>query len=208
MAAASNQKSRKVKALLAGGLVLSVGAAVTLAAWTDQEWATGNFTAGSFNIQGTTDPALAEDNWSDHATEGTAAALTFEVNAANLMPSSVVAEGFALRTASGTTYNAATNLMAATSTGGNAANLSYEIFTVDSMTACTPTAVAATGSEIVAGGTDFGPDAPSASEFTLQSVADAAGTPTILCFQVTAKDTLEQAQTATATWQFEATSVE
>ncbi|MGZ2223858.1 SipW-dependent-type signal peptide-containing protein [Glutamicibacter nicotianae] len=35
MAPTSSQKSRKVKALLAGGLVLGVGAAVTLAAWTD-----------------------------------------------------------------------------------------------------------------------------------------------------------------------------
>ena len=50
-----NQKSRKVKALLAGGLVLGVGAAVTLASWTDQEWTEGLFGAGSFNIEGSLD---------------------------------------------------------------------------------------------------------------------------------------------------------
>jgi predicted ribosomally synthesized peptide with SipW-like signal peptide len=39
-----------VRALLAGGLVLGVGATATIAAWTDQELATSTVTAGSFSI--------------------------------------------------------------------------------------------------------------------------------------------------------------
>ncbi|MGO2139648.1 MAG: SipW-dependent-type signal peptide-containing protein [Leucobacter sp.] len=45
----------KARALLAGGLVLGVGAAVTLAAWTDNEWVRGVFGTGTFGIEGSTD---------------------------------------------------------------------------------------------------------------------------------------------------------
>ena len=48
-------RSRKVRAILAGGLVLGLGAAVTLAAWNDSEFAKGTFTSGSLNIQGSVD---------------------------------------------------------------------------------------------------------------------------------------------------------
>jgi len=36
---------RRLRAVLAGGLVLGVGAALTLAAWNDAEFATGSFQA-------------------------------------------------------------------------------------------------------------------------------------------------------------------
>ena len=48
------RRSRMIRAILAGGLVLGVGAAVTLAAWNDSEFVTGTFTAGTFNMQGST----------------------------------------------------------------------------------------------------------------------------------------------------------
>ncbi|MGX9899679.1 SipW-dependent-type signal peptide-containing protein [Arthrobacter sp. SA17] len=37
----STRRKDKVRALLAGGLVLGIGAAFTLAAWTDNEWVFG-----------------------------------------------------------------------------------------------------------------------------------------------------------------------
>ena len=54
-----------VRAILAGGLVLGVGAAVTLAAWNDSEFATGTFGAGSFNLEGQETIAAG---FSDHET--------------------------------------------------------------------------------------------------------------------------------------------
>jgi predicted ribosomally synthesized peptide with SipW-like signal peptide len=39
-------KKRKVRALLAGGLVLGVGAAITLAAWTDNVFGNSDFATG------------------------------------------------------------------------------------------------------------------------------------------------------------------
>ncbi|MEI3842970.1 MULTISPECIES: SipW-dependent-type signal peptide-containing protein [Microbacterium] len=48
-------RSRRLRALLAGGLVLGVGASLTFAAWTDQEAATSTITAGTFAIEARTD---------------------------------------------------------------------------------------------------------------------------------------------------------
>lgn len=60
-----NARRRKRKALLAGGTVLGLGAAVTLAAWTDDVWVSGAFSAGSFNVQGAVDPAGT--GWQEYA---------------------------------------------------------------------------------------------------------------------------------------------
>jgi predicted ribosomally synthesized peptide with SipW-like signal peptide len=46
---------RRVRALLAGGLVLGVGATMTIAAWTDQELATSTVSAGTFSIASRSD---------------------------------------------------------------------------------------------------------------------------------------------------------
>jgi len=59
---ATTTTRRKVRAVLAGGLVLGVGAAVTLAAWNDSEFATGTFTAGTFNLEGSTDGTTFTDH--------------------------------------------------------------------------------------------------------------------------------------------------
>lgn len=50
-------RGRKRKALLAGGVVLGLGATMTLAAWTDDVWVSGSFNAGTFNVQGAVDSA-------------------------------------------------------------------------------------------------------------------------------------------------------
>lgn len=54
--------TRKVAAVLAGGLVLGIGAATTLAAWTDSQQATATFTAGTFKLVSSVDGA----SWADH----------------------------------------------------------------------------------------------------------------------------------------------
>lgn len=47
--------SRRVRAVLASGLVLGVGATVTLAAWNDSEFAGGTVSAGHFTLEGSVD---------------------------------------------------------------------------------------------------------------------------------------------------------
>lgn len=84
-------KSRKARAILAGGVVLGVGATMTLAAWSDSEWATGTFGTGGFTFQGST--TGQEGSFADHP-EGDPAALSFTLDANNLTPGDSVTAPF------------------------------------------------------------------------------------------------------------------
>lgn len=193
--------SRKVKALLAGGLVLGVGAAVTLAAWTDQEWAQGIFGTGSFNIESSTDGT----DFNDNESEGDAAALTFDMPASeNLSPGDTVAAPFVLRLAADSTYDATVTLNEAAADTANP-GLSYGITQVDSPEACTATA---TGSDIVAAGTALD-STEGATDFNLTAGGEeTTGEPVTLCFQVSADEALDQGVSTTARWEFVGTSQE
>ncbi|SDT10653.1 SipW-cognate class signal peptide [Brevibacterium siliguriense] len=195
-------RSRKFKAILAGGIVLGVGAAVTLAAWTDDEWAEGVFGAGSFNVQGSTNGT----DFDDHKSSDGAAALTFDLDGAdNLSPGDTVAAPFVLRLDGATTYDATVALTSAAGGGDNAAALTYEIVQVASAGDCS---ASATGTSVVPAGTALDSTA-GASDFALTAGAGTAtGAPVALCFKVTADDTLTQGQDTTAQWQFTATSAE
>jgi predicted ribosomally synthesized peptide with SipW-like signal peptide len=194
-------KKRKVRALLAGGVVLGVGAAVTLAAWTDQEWATGTFAAGSFNIEGSTDGTA----FTDHTSEDGAAVLDFQIGADNLSPTDIVAAPFVLRTDAETSYSATVALTSASGDGDAAGDLTYGIVQVADVGACTPEA---TGTQIVPAQTGLDSIA-GAAEFALEAgTGGAAGAPVTLCLQVTAGEDLDQGETGTALWEFTATSDE
>lgn len=202
--AKTSTRSRKFKAILAGGIVLGVGAAVTLAAWTDQEWAEGIFGAGDFNVEGST--TGAEDSFDDHTSSDGAAELSFELPASdNLSPGDAVAAPFVLRLDEATTYDATVDLTSAAGTGDNASNLTYGIVQVANAGACE---VGATGTQIVPSGTAL--TATTGKQgFNLAAGADgAAGAPVTLCFTVTAGDDLTEGDAATAQWQFTATSAE
>lgn len=58
----ARHRRRKIQALAAGGLVLGVGATATVASWTDQENAFGEFEAGQFQIEATTDGSWQSSN--------------------------------------------------------------------------------------------------------------------------------------------------
>lgn len=192
--------SRKVKALLAGGLVLGVGAAVTLAAWTDQEWAQGIFGTGSFNIESSVDGTQFDDNESDDD----AAELTFDMPASqNLSPGDTVAAPFVLRLDADSTYDANVSLENATADPDNP-GLSYGITQVDSTEACT---AAASGTDIVPAGTALD-STEGASTFDLTAGEETAGEPVTLCFQVSADESLAEGVSTTAHWQFVGTSQE
>lgn len=57
---------RKRKAILAGGVVLGLGAAVTLAAWSDDVFADGLFNTGTFNMQGNASTAMDTGAWEEY----------------------------------------------------------------------------------------------------------------------------------------------
>lgn len=187
----------RVRAILAGGLILGVGATVTLAAWNDSEFATGTFQAGTFDLQGSTDGTT----FSDHAS-APGAALGFTVNPTTLSPGDVVYAPFAVRLAANTT-SPATVTLTAPSTTGDVANLTYTLIQPTSF-GCTS---ATTGTALVAAATAVG-TVPGTVTFDLAqgSPVTNAGAPVNLCFKVTAGTGLTQSQAGTATWQFQALS--
>lgn len=191
--AATKHRKGTVRAVLAGGLVLGVGAAMTLAAWNDSEFAEGTFTAGSFNIQGSTDDTTATPTWADHPTEGEAASLTFTADASALSPGDSVYAPFAIRVEPGTDFAADLTAQAPvfTDTGGGAL--------ADYLTAST----------FVSSYADCTAETPGTTEFTGTTLAQ-DGTPVTLCMVVTmdeaAPDSV-QGQSAAAVWEFNAVSV-
>ncbi|WP_241986298.1 SipW-dependent-type signal peptide-containing protein [Cryobacterium psychrophilum] len=115
-------RSRKVGAILAGGLVLGVGAAITLAAWNDSEFAQGTFAAGTFNMVGSTDGTT----YAEHATVGAPATLAFTVNPTLLSPGDVVYAPFAVKLDAATTNDALVTISNAATTGV-VTNLTYTL---------------------------------------------------------------------------------
>lgn len=203
---AQDRKRRKVLAVLAGGLVLGVGAAVTLAAWNDSEFATGEFAAGSFNLEGATDGAAG--TYADHnVDEGDAAAtLDFTLPVAdNMSPGDVAYAPFWVRLDATTTSPATLAATAATATGANAANLAYTVHAIEPAATCDATA-ADTG-VLVASGASLTAFEAGATVALAEGAAGTAGVPEQLCFTVTAGEDLVEGESATATWSFTATSI-
>jgi predicted ribosomally synthesized peptide with SipW-like signal peptide len=197
----TRRTKRKILAILAGGLVLGIGAAVTLATWNDSEFATGTFTAGSFNVQGSLDGTT----FADHPSAGTAAAVTFSTGFNSMSPNDVVAAPFVLRLDAATTNNATALVTSAAGTGTGAANFTYGIIQVASVAGCTP---AATGTAtLVPAGTALTAFTGATSFNLAHGTGGLAGASVFLCIQVKASAGLVQGSTATGTWGITATSV-
>lgn len=198
---ASGARRRKVSAVLAGGLVLGVGAAVTLAAWNDSEFATGTFAAGSFNLEGSVDGTT----FSDHDDADSAAVVFNTADHQNLSPGETVYEPFWLRLSETSTSAATVELEGVTGTGGeNVPYLSYSIFEVDAE--CSATGVA--DAVEVGSGATLG-EAVSAQAISLAAGSgENPGEAAQLCFAVTAAEGLLEGESAATTWQLLATSID
>lgn len=196
------RRKHKVLAISAAGLVLGVGAAVTLAAWSDQEFAIGQFGAGSFNLEGSTTSATT--GFSDHNTSGTAAELTFTLPLAqNLAPDDVVYAPFWVRLDAATSSPGTLSAAGASGSGANAEHLSYQVHLIDPTAACDATAASGT---LIASGDDLTDFTAGGTSSLAVGAGSNAGAAVQLCFAVTAKSTLVPTELATGTWQFVAES--
>ena len=199
--------SRKVRALLAGGLVLGIGAAGTLAAWNDSEFATGTFSAGVFDLQGSTTSATA--GYSDHASAGGAATMQFSAPFNNMSPGSVVYAPFWVRLAANTTSPATLDLVSIDSTdttGTNSGQLSYSVYAIGPTATCDATATSGTLLGTATTLADNTSVAGATAPLPVGAPTTAPGTATQLCFVVTAATGLGQGGVTTATWQLTATT--
>ncbi|MFC6354637.1 SipW-dependent-type signal peptide-containing protein [Luethyella okanaganae] len=186
--------SRKFKAVLAGGLALGVGAAITLAAWNDSEFASGTFAAGSFEIEGSTDGTT----FGDHEPAASAATLAFALDANKLAPDEPVYAAFAVQLKAGST-NAASVSIAASSAAPIAGSLNYSLVS---------TATFGCDAAAFAGGVALVTDAAT----TTSSAAGiiplvAVSTPVDLCFRVTPSTSLPPGTASgSVLWEFTAVS--
>jgi predicted ribosomally synthesized peptide with SipW-like signal peptide len=202
--AVRRRRSRMIRAILAGGVVLGVGAAVTLAAWNDSEYAAGTFTAGTFGLEGSTNGT----DFSEHASTGAAGSLAFTVSGANLAlsPGDKVAAPFAVRLIAGST-NDGTVVIQAPTTTGTVSNLTYEVVRVAAAGDCSTTATDVTSTSLIPAGTPITAVAgPNTFTLTKGASSAAPGAAQVLCFKFTA-GTVAQGQSGTVTWQLQATSV-
>lgn len=188
----------RLRALLAGGLVLGVGTAITLASWTDQEFAKGDFKASTFGIVGSTDGT----NFAEHPS--TPAALSFSVSPNAMSPDTTVYARFVVKTTATTDIGGAVQLGGASVTGtGLGTYLRYGVRTIPAGSACNATTYAS-GTQVV------GPNSPlTAGAASTQSLAAGGASPIGYCFAVTLPGGTPndaQGRTATATWTFTATS--
>ena len=196
--ASKKNTSKKAKAILAGGLVLGVGAAVTLASWTDQEWASASFSSGKFTLESSS--ALDGTGFANHSENG-GSKLKFELpQASQLGPNEKLAAPLSLRLAADTTHDAIVTMTA--DVEQQIQGLSYEAIPVPSPQACS-TDLPGNGAKNDLGSVPaaFAPIQLTADE------GDDAGDPFTLCFVISADGKLQQDQSAKATWNFVGESV-
>lgn len=134
---ARQARSRRIRAILAGGLVLGVGVTATLAAWNDSEFGSTTFTAGTFNIVGSTDGT----NFSQHAS-APGASLTFaapSVSISALTPGDKAYAFFSVKTVNPSMAGSVLIKGASSNASSLGAQLTYSVRTVTAAANCSST---------------------------------------------------------------------
>lgn len=190
----SSIRRRKILAILAGGAVLGVGTAATLATWNDNEWIVAGVDnepgigTSTFDVWQNRDQSPTNaSTWSEHATSAEAGALVFTSGALSLTPGDSVYAPVAIQTKANSI--AGTVTLQAPVTSAIPADdpddelwnaLEYSVKVSETARNCT----AATWSE-------FGADVVTASSFNdalnadAQSLAADRGNTQYYCFEIT-----------------------
>lgn len=193
-------RNRRIKAILAGGLVFGIGATATLAAWTDTEQASGSFKAGTFNIERSVDGT----NWNSSTT------MTF--NATGMYPGSKVYAPVFIRTTPDTTIDGDLKVSTEGATGtanGIAGSLVYRAVTASYKSGgftCDATTFAGSPTYVYSAST---PLSNSSGGAGTQSVEKTSGSVRAYCFEVTLPadaPSAAQGTNASKTWTFKATT--
>lgn len=178
----SSTTSKKIRAIAAGGAVLGLGAVITLAAWSDSEFAEGIFASGTFGIEAATDGTT----FGDHSDE--AGALTLTADATEFSPGETQAFPYQIRKIADSVDTRVLYESAPTTTGELVNFLDVTVLQTEAIE-CTPDT---TGTELAPGAT-----------FDLTETADQQN----LCLQVTLDETFDNpaSQDANFVWEFSAT---
>ncbi|MET0304054.1 MAG: SipW-dependent-type signal peptide-containing protein [Microbacteriaceae bacterium] len=198
-------RSRRIAALLAAGAVLGVGAIGTIAAWTDNEEATGSFGASVFDTESQSAGSPA------YASRPTAPGNVLTFTATAMSPSVSYYAWLNVRTTPATTVAGTVALTAITPSGALAPALEYRMVRMASASPGSTCAAAAfTGTPVFVAGAAAAylpvtqvPTTPVASPIA------AAGASIGYCVEVRVSPTAAssyQGSTATIQWSFTATS--
>ncbi|QII02710.1 hypothetical protein BH92_25105 [Rhodococcoides fascians A21d2] len=204
----SNRK-RKVRALLAGGLVLGIGAAVTLAAWSDNVFGNAEFASGDepWNLQGNFATGAAVWDEYDVSPGG---GLQFAIPLKdNMTPGDVVRAPVGLRLEPGQELGASVTLTGPSNAGATTfgAALRYTVYSGVSAANCVAGTLGST--------TVVAPNSPLGTGTTApivlpSGVPATAGTPVELCFVVTlpagTTNAVSGQSTGQLVWDFAGTS--
>lgn len=214
----SRRSRGRLRAVLAGAGVLGVGAAVTLAAWTDTEWiygGTNNDTpigTSVFEVEQNVYDATGFTNRESFSTGGPAGKLNFTVAAASLSPGAVVYAPMQLRTAAGSGGGTVVLNGAQQGTGTSAAlftALTYQAKTGIPQASCNASGMAG-GTALTPAGSTLGTGG--SASFAIGAAPDATtpGMPVDACFAITmpstATDQALQGLAVVPVWSFVSTS--
>lgn len=198
----------RVRAVLAGALVLGVGASVTLASWTDSEQAAGTFTASTFRLESSTEST----DWRD-SPSATGAILV--VGATGLSPGASEYSWLNIRTSPGSTVGGTVALTSSTSAGGLSpagdltSALEYRAVLTGAETTCDATTFSGTPAYVAGSSSVYLPVSAVQPTAVVSPIAEAGKTPLRYCFDVRIKplaDNSFQGKGATLTWLFTGTS--
>lgn len=228
-----SEKANKVRAILAGGLVLGVGAAFTLAAWTDNEWVFGQGANGggpgtlNYNLEQNTfsnTNGTGPSSWGSKSNIPTVpdpevdGALTFGALSASLKPGDTTYAPMQLRAAAGSEGLVAT-LSEGVKLGGqdvdtasNSLSL-YNALTYQVVQKVDPLQCAAGnlngGESVVGAGNNLTTTSPVSISLPKGDNPSTAGAPVDLCFALTlpatVTDTTLQGKKTVPLWKFSST---
>lgn len=202
----------RLRAVLAGALVLGVGSSVTLAAWTDSDQATGSFGTSVFATESTAaKPYVASGPW---AANDTVPGATLLFQATGMSPGTAFYAPFAIRTTEKSVAGTVVlGVPSVVSSNSGAADLGAALrYRVVRSASCDASAfggapafvVGSDGAKPLTQGQAAGVVNPLAA-----ATINQPGAPTQFCFEVSlpaGANTALQGQTATVTWPVTATS--
>ncbi|HEU5224138.1 MAG TPA: SipW-dependent-type signal peptide-containing protein [Candidatus Lumbricidophila sp.] len=199
-------RRRRWSAALAGGLVLGLGATVTLAAWNDSEFATGTFGASVFDLESKS----AGAGTTTYASRTSAPGASLAFSATAMSPSVSHYAWLDIRTTVASTVGGTVTLTGVTNnSGGLVGALEYRAVRMPSA-ASTCDATAFSGSPtFIAGGSSTYLAVTTVPGSPVTNPIAAAGAELGFCFDVRVAANAAnsyQGTTATVTWSFTGTS--
>lgn len=121
------ERKRKRKALLAGGVVLGLGAAVTLAAWSDDVFADGLFNTGGFELQASTTGAA--DSFKNYdGPGGSLDSASLEMDSTTMSPGDTVYAPLTIKASDDSNHDGEFTLDVIQSSGKYSGIINYTIY--------------------------------------------------------------------------------